>query len=490
MANNGAERELQLKISTAADVAGAQQAERALDKVAEKATAVSEEQKDAAKAALAGLTAPAYGEKIKHILGQTEGAARGASKEFTALKQSGDDVRRVFTGIQGAAEGGTRGIVGMLNAGRGLVGIFARIGSVLAGPVGLGLGAAAAGIAYLGRVAKQNQAAIEKVFAEAATRSGDLKTSVEALQKESEKSFAAQVKDVEALEASYGRLLATMDRVGAATKLLNESRTGVLNATMDRDEQAALAKAKTPEERERIARQFATKRLTLQQERDVAGLSDTELNAKNRLEAAQRASRGFFGQREQAEAAVAAAERDSANATAAAAEVGRGAGIGSSAHQQALAEANRAAAALKAARENATGIFEKTAGGIDKADAEQQQARATLELVELQRQQVKLAQETLQIARTTAAKPQLEDARARAQAAMQAGDAAAQDKAVAEIKLIEGEVKRVPPALSAAVKEAVQVARDVGEVTIKAINGVSTEQKRTLQRMDNMIEQQ
>ncbi len=190
------DKELGLKITTSADVKGAEQAEAALKRVGSSAEDYSEQMGNAAKKVAGdGKFLGSVGEAAAAAAKGTEEAGDAASttaKQFTALKQSGDDVRKVFTGIGAAGEGGTRGIVGMLNAGRGLVGIFQRIGSVLAGPVGLGLGAAAAGIAYLGRIASQNQKAIEKVFADAAARSDGLKGSVTALQVAAEKSLKAQ----------------------------------------------------------------------------------------------------------------------------------------------------------------------------------------------------------------------------------------------------------------------------------------------------------
>ncbi len=270
---------------------------------------------------------------------------------------------------------------------------------------------------------------------------------------------------------------------------MNDARTSNVNARFDRDEQAALGRARTPEEREKITRDFAAKRDQFKQQRDVDGLTETELNARNRSEVADRQIGNIRAQRERAEADVAAAKRASDDATGRARDIADGGGVGSSAHTSALEQAKAAAAALKLAEENSKKIRGDTEGGLQKASDESTQAKALLELVAIQREGVKLQQEAVALARQNAAKPKMQALAAKAQAAMESGDTDTQDKAVKELQEKQRELKRVPPALVEATKEAVTTAREVGDLVISSINGVSTAQKKTKLQLLNQREQ-
>jgi hypothetical protein len=480
-------KELQIKIGTTADVAGAEQAQQALEGVAqaaEKAGAsggqasqeigkVTEEQREAAQAALHELNKPAYSEQLKKILGDAKGAADGASRSMGHLKRSGEDVSRVFRGLQMSSAGGTRGVLGLLTAMQGLVGMFRRAGQLLLGPVGVALGAAAAGIAYLGKIANQNKEAIEKVFADAADGSERLKTAYADLEAEAEKSVAAQIEDVRRLAAAYDDLIS---RVDAAQKRMADSiklQTDLKAAQLDRDEQRALAGARTDEDRERIRREFGGQRESVQATMAVAEIDRIELQAKQQRE---RAAEQLSAQQRLRDTSTLKARlaRDAASgAVEKSSEVAQREGASSDAAKQAREDAKVLVKAADLAEEELAQIVAKTAEAMQRIQAEFDAANAALEQAQMGRRILATETETGALKATAEAKPQIAAARTAAEEAAARGDSAGQDKAVAELRALTAEnnrrEKQAGEQIAGLLKEnfAVRAAKD--EVIVRVI---------------------
>lgn len=431
-------KELQLKLTTQ----GAQQAARELENVATAAGKVTEEQKDAAAAAVRALNAPTGGEEIRRILGQTADGSRDAAKGLSQLKEQGENVTKVFRGLQESSEGGTRGILGAATALRGSVGLFKSIGSLLAGPVGFGLGAAAAGIAFLGKKARENQAAIEKVFTEAAAKSDKLKTAYANLEEAGSKSLAKQIADVEKLASAFSTLRGQID---AADKRIAESikqQTQLKTAQLDRDEQAALGGATTDEAREKIAAKFAQRRTALKD--DVAnaditnlkrkGLFDLEVANQQRSPLQQQVDVATSDARDKRAAANSA--RDNSK------EIIAEKGIGSAQAREAIASAELAAKAAKIAEENLKKVVAATTAALQQIDAQVDGALANIEKANSGAAIRKIELETETLKARNAAAPELKKLRGASAAAQEAQDFGAQDQANAELSKVEATVKQ------------------------------------------------
>lgn len=494
---NGPAKDLQIKITTSADVSGAEAAERAIERVAEKADEANRQQRDnaaaslheRARAALVGINKESGAEWIKKVLGDPAAAADAANKSFTALSQSGQNMGRVFRGLGESTAGGLRGLLGLTNAVRGLIGLFGRIGAVLMGPVGLALGAAAAGIAYLGKVARDNQRAIENIFREAAEGSARLKTRYEELDTAAEKSLESQIEDVRKLTQEYTALTGAMDDAGKRVNELNAAREAAMAARTDRDEQAALTRAKTPEEREKIAADFAARRETSKVQRQGDALFESELNAKNRIKEAEDAAARKRAEVGRAEAEVRTATQRKKDATALARQAMDEKREGSPAHKAALEEAWAADRAAK----NADANLQKMRGEAEavgaKSEAEIQQARHTLELVSIQREALKFQIEAVSLARANAAAPKIKELSGQAQAAMVKQDFTAQEKAVAELGTVRASLQRQGPTILEATQEVARVATENTALVITSINGQSTALKKQNRILLNQREQ-
>jgi hypothetical protein len=206
-------KDLKLRLSTE----GAAQTERDLQGVARAGkdiSGITEQIGNAAKKAGDGKFLGKLGEDAAAAArgtGQAAEAAQSAAHQFGELKRSGEDVTKIYRGIGEAAEGGTRGIIGSLTAMRGLVGLLRSIGSVALGPVGVVLGAVAAGVAYLGKVSRENKEAIEKVFKDTAANSEQLKAAYASLEAAGTKSLEQQLAALRELSAGFDELQTRID---------------------------------------------------------------------------------------------------------------------------------------------------------------------------------------------------------------------------------------------------------------------------------------
>ena len=119
---------------------------------------------------------------------------------------------------------------------------------------------------------------------------------------------------------------------------------------------------------------------------------------------------------------------------------------------------------------------------VAKAVAEIEQAKLLAQLVPLQREALKVQQETLVLARRNAADPKLKEFTAAAQSALEKGDANAVGRAQAEIEKINSNLKQATPKLMEAAKEAKESQTRYHEAVIVAVkSGAATAEKATRQ---------
>lgn len=396
-------KELQLKLTTV----GAQETQRQLEAVADSAEKVSDAQKSAVQEAVRLANAPAYGDKIKTILGQTAEGGKKAAEGLNELKKSGEDLTKVYRGLGDAAEGGTRGILGGLNAVRGGVGLFRSLGSVLLGPVGVALGAAAAGIALLGRKAKENQAAIEKIFTDAAAGADKLKASYAQIEADGTKSTEAQIAAIDTLIARYDALNQRIEKNDRSIATKAKQDVDLKNAQIDRDEQRALGGATSDADRKRIATQFSAKRAALDDSVAAADLENAINKNKGTItrvekERSARTSELDAATREAREKRTAAdiAKEDSAGVIITK-------GIGSKEAQEAITSAKEAAKAANFAEGELKKITAKVTAALQDLNAQLAATQAAVQdaAFNAQLRQTKLQTENLKAA--NAAQPEI-----------------------------------------------------------------------------------
>jgi hypothetical protein len=458
-------KELQIKIGTTADVAGAEQAERSLEGVAQAGAAAGKGSKVAAD----------QFDFLGKAGAQAAAGSTDAAKALSDLKNAGTGASQVLNGVRVAAQGGISGIFGMAQAVRGLITVV-RAGVVSSGPIGLlviALGTLAGLFLALTGRSKETSDALENT----GNASDRLKKKLGELEISAKQSLKEQIERVEQLTSSYDDLIA---RVTAAEERMRASiklQTDLKSAQIDRDEQRALAGATSAEQREAISRQFGAQRQTFQASVAAAELETRELQAKLQLQQAQAQLAGLQREKDQSAAGVAAA-RSAAEETAARAKAatkdamttsgilgGKSTGaiealpfVGKSGAElrredpevlrrfavakDETSAAIAAAAALKEAEEAAARIAVKLADGLARVDAQISEAQADIERAIAGRQILATTTETGALKATAEAKPKIAAARTAAEEAAARGDSAGQDKAVAELKALTTEINR------------------------------------------------
>lgn len=195
-------------------------------------------------------------------------ASRQLGKELGVLKLAGQGVNNVFAGLNQG------GIGGLIQAGRGFVDITRAMTSGVA-QVGRGLaagGAAAApmivAIQAMNKLAAENRAEMDKWWTELKTSSTETAAAIEANSLRVQKALKDELAAVTQLAAAYEESQGRTDSAYARDAKLNPARRDLRDQQLSQQETAALAKARSPAEREKIQRDFA-------QQRRLNGIKDT-----------------------------------------------------------------------------------------------------------------------------------------------------------------------------------------------------------------------
>ena len=427
------------------------------------ATAATTKQLQAVAAASAAAAAPAA-EQAKQtglVTDEMKAQAQAAVDQINANERSAAAAKDAAekTGSMRQSLYGLKEILsGTINGNmREVANGFIRIGQasqVANSPVaalisGLGRGAAIGGtfaapaivgLLYLRNEAARTRAAISKIFTDHDRETADLKAGYDGIEKAAKVSLDAQLAEVEKLSAGFSDLTSRMDAAQARAKDLFEATNKLSGARIDRDEQAALATAKTPEQRAAIAAAAEAKRTALADNSAKLGLENQASQAsvvKTNAEAAK----------SDAQRAIDAAEADAREKRQAAddaisisGQALRDNGPGSANARRAITAAQAAKKEADLADENLTAVRGKSGAIIDTANKQIETADNTAALVKIQLQALEYAKQAAAQKDVTALQPKIADLKARAQTAEEAGNFSEQDKAVAELRAVNAQL--------------------------------------------------
>lgn len=428
----GTDPELQIRIR-----ADGSQAKQEIAGVRSEAAKLSDDQLNQLKQS----GPPVYLETLRKAAEENKKAAAESASELREAKRAAGDVAQAFDGLRNASQGGAQGMLGLVQAGRAALGLFRQVGTVLLGPVGLGLGAAAAGIAYLGKIASENQEKIEEIFSDSAQRAAQLKKATDELGAQEEKTFKRYETDIAAVVKEYDELLGRMD---AASKRFEETQrlqSQLAHAVIDRDEQSALAKAKTDEERQAISQKFAAKRTALgdkEANNDLENLRlSGELQRRNATDQAQALQGKLNEASSEAEQKKSAAQGATAIARQALDKYGAGAVV----TLDAQAAAKEAQASAKSATAKLNELTQQVAEAMKTIDAQIDEANAKIEKAKIGAEIRSVQVQTDALKTSNEAAPKIAKLEAESRAALNSQNFAAQDEANKERATIVGTVK-------------------------------------------------
>jgi hypothetical protein len=354
--------------------------------------------------------------------------ATGVQKELRGIQQAGQGANQVLTGL---SQGG---IGGLITAGRGTATVIRTLATgALSGVLLPAIAAAGAAIFALNKKAEQLEKQIEKMFEEGARRSKEYAEAVERMRAESAKSLEAHVQQIERVAASYTDLIQRMDAAAARQAKVEQANVDAELAKVDRDEQAALAKAKTPEERQRISEAAQDRRTQIRDRADFAVI-DTEV-LQSRLQAEEATKAVAKAESELAAARVDAEKKakDAEVARRVAVQTGKESGADSDAAKGARDSAKLADEAAKAAADNVEKLAKSVQSLVDTAEQRARDAEDTEKFIAPAKRAKKQSEvEGRQIQQGADTAARVKELEQEAQDAASRGDFAAQDKAVAE----------------------------------------------------------
>lgn len=368
---------------------------------------------------------------VKDAAGKTGEAATKAAKETKSLGTEVKEMSRIGHEAEGVLHGLERGGLGGLaqagiNAGKIIRALATgAIGAVLV-PAVVGVTAL---IKILTHVSEENAKAMKKMWDDHAASSQRYADKLEEVKKTSEKNLKEMVKQVEALAKSYADVEKAIDSAASRIAKLAGAKKDLETATIDTEEKKALAAVTTPEAKERVTKQFALRREKISAKESVSGFENTELDAKVRIDAAQKHIQDVRQKQDEAEAKVREAEADFEKKRQAARNVGT---LPGKAAEDTRKDALAAGEALKQAKLNAKEVGQKTGEEVTRATDAIQAAKLTIEETSLRRQAYTKIVEGKLVDEGQAKK---ESAKA-AQEAQAKGGFKGQEKAIGDIKAI------------------------------------------------------
>lgn len=274
-----AEPRLDIKITTAADVRGAVNAERALDGVAQSAQR-------------AGKGATWLNSSFQQVAAGSQKTAAGAQQVKGALdsfSRSAGGAAAVMGGLEAASAGGARGILGFANAIRPLI-MLVRGAFAAAGPFGIAVTVIGTLVGLFGALRSRTSESSDEM-GKAAKTSDSLTTALQALEKASQATLKQHLADVAKLKTDYQELVGLMDAASARVAREQQVARGAGMARLERDRATALAGAKTDADREKINARYDQKARDFTAGADSAAIETDVATANLRAEAAEQAAR-------------------------------------------------------------------------------------------------------------------------------------------------------------------------------------------------------
>jgi len=354
---------------------------RALERIEKQGSGVTDQMKEQAKETLRNIDA-------------TDRNAKSAE----SLAKSLNGAKLGFSGVRDVVSGGLNG--NLLQVGEGflkiskasaeatprLASLFAQLargagaGAAVAAPLAI---ATAAVNQYADDVIAANQRILDNAASSAAQRKKLLEEETAAVVAEYAKQIKAANDAATAAEEAQKRIDASYSR---ADKKRDPERS-LRDTTLDIEEKRALEKAATPEQREKISRDFARRRDANKASDQFADLNTSDFEGATKTRAAEEAIRAAQQRNDELRAGVSSAEIDYENKRSAAASFGASdTGV---AAERARKEAFDAKAKLETARGKADEGYEANSNVIQTQQAIIDQAKDTKEIVAIQREILK-----------------------------------------------------------------------------------------------------
>lgn len=265
-----AEQKLDVKISTTADVSGANQATKALDGVAAAGSRV-------------GKGGAAW-------LNSTRESAGKAVNALGELKKGTESVSKVFNGLSQATSGSLLSrLSGLAGAARGMGEILKSLASSGILRAVAAFGGLAAAVAVVGKVFLDTRKAIidARDGVHLASKSADeYKKELEEIGKTSTATLEKHLADIKKVSDAYSELIGRMDEAEKRAAKRNELNTNLALTKANLDEKKALAGAKTEDEREKISARFEQERKSIAEVAQNAELENRVFAAKTRSDSA------------------------------------------------------------------------------------------------------------------------------------------------------------------------------------------------------------
>lgn len=299
----GQDPHLRIGIEIDADTTGAKQAERAVDDVQKKtknanADALKALEKIDAAERKRAETVSKVGNSSARIYGKTAAAAKGLSSEAGKLASSTSGAAAAMGALDAASSGAN---VSITTAAGGVAGFLQVIGQSL-GPVSLITAAVGGvGVAIVNMVKRAKEAEVEKIFDDINKSREKVQQGLATLKEESEKSLKAQIDEVQKLAAAWRNLVDAQQEAQSRGEATIAAQTQLARSQLDLEEQTALSRAGSPEERERIKSTFARRRSDFNDRVTQSGFENRRLGASLAEETAQRTINAATEQRRAAE---------------------------------------------------------------------------------------------------------------------------------------------------------------------------------------------
>jgi hypothetical protein len=371
--------------------------------------------------------------------GRSQQAARAVEGATAAVKQMQTASAGARNVIEGLSQGGFGGLI---RAGNGAATVVRSLATGALGTVLLPvLGASAVALALLKKRSEDAEKATKKMFEEAAAESVRLKDAFEAIDNAQQKSLDAQLARVAKLTARYddliGRIEAADNRIRQSQKLEADTKL----AEIDRDEAKALAKATTPEARAKIEQDATAKRERFKANAAEIELQNQATKGQFQIDRADEESRKLRSGRDQLELDAASKRGEANGAKAYATQVATEKGVAS----EEAAAARENAKVLEEGAVKSEDALSKFVAALEaataKLDAQRAEGKAAIEQARGGQALRAIETDTAATRARTEAEPKRAALRRQAQEAMDRGDFAAQDKAVAELRGVEAALK-------------------------------------------------
>lgn len=317
-------------IKVTSDTTGAKESQQAFEQLGLSASATANKiqvalaRTEVAERSQSVETRAAASEKAQAALKQIESsekagkAAEDGAKHIRELgkatKELGSFGRETGEILAGLERGG---IEGLAQAGRGANGVLKTLASgTLGGLLLPALAAAGGAFAIFKSVLNDTALGTKRFYDEAAKASEAYKNQLASNLKANELVLKKQEEDIRKIAAAYDEVTAASARSFAQQEKITKANAALKTSTQDADEKAALAKAQTPEAKEKISRDAAARRTKDEATEKLQGFNTADVKDNTDIKNAEEAQRIARGESDRIQATIDAAKKKAEGLTA------------------------------------------------------------------------------------------------------------------------------------------------------------------------------